>query len=316
MDQASFEGQLLSLGSALRKDGYEFVMPTRVTLQRVNSRPGNEQARSAVDMFGWGRPATQESPAAPWLARLSNVGLAEALPQAGLWRSRVRAASLDQDIVLHDSAPEPSPEASFFGPDSYRFVRAIRAELAARKLECKRALDVGCGAGAAAIALARLFPNAEVVAADIHDSALRYAAVNARLASLHNIATCRSDLFDAVGEGYDLIVANPPFMAGRDRRSCRFGADADGLGLARRLLSGALWKLAPGGTFMMYTGVPIVDGKDAFWNYAATLLDAARVEWRYTELDPDIFGELLGNDAYRHADRIAAVWLVVRTRPM
>ena len=310
MDQASIEGQLYSLGAALRKDGYQFVTPTHSTLLRVNSRPGNERARSPVDLFGWGRAAATPTAAEPWLTRLREAGLAEPAPHGEGWRSRVRAASLDDDLLLHTGGT--GAEAGFFGPDSYRFVRAIRSELAAGAPKpCRRVLDVGCGAGAAAIALARLFPQAEVVAADISEAALQYTAVNARLAGLHNITTCRSDLFDEVGDGFDLIVANPPTAAG-DRRAGRHGGDGDGLGLARRLLSAALWKLAPGGTLMLYAAVPIVDGRDSFWNFAATLLDAARVEWRYTELDPDIGAGLPGGDA----DRIAAVWLVVRNRPM
>ena len=36
----------------------------------------------------------------------------------------------------------------------------------------------------------------------------------------------------------------------------------------------------------------------------------------YAEIDPDIFGELLSSEAYRHADRIAAVWLVLRKPSM
>ena len=221
------------------------------------------------------------------------------------------AAAARSAPALH--AIRPAADA-MVGADSDRFVRAIRSELAAaRPKQCRRVLDVGCRTGAAAIVLARLFPEAEVIAADISERALQQTAVNARLAGLSNIATCRSDLLDAAGEGFDLIVANPPTVAGK-RRAPRYGGEGDGLGFARRLLSTALWKLAPGGTLMMYTRVPIVEGRDAFLSYAVTLLDAARVDWRYAERDRDPASAPPGADPRR--DRVAAVWLVARTRPM
>ncbi len=62
----------------------------------------------------------------------------------------------------------------------------------------------------------------------------------------------------------------------------------------------------------MYTGSAIVDGYDAFRSMALEFIDARSYDASYVELDPDIFGEELENEAYRDVERIAAVALVVR----
>lgn len=42
------------------------------------------------------------------------------------------------------------------------------------------------------------------------------------------------------------------------------------------------------------------------------MLEAARLSWKYEEIDPDVFGEELDTPAYAGIDRIAAVLLVAR----
>ena len=47
---------LLQLAMTLRERGYHFTTGTPATHERVNSRAGNEWARSVEDVFGWSRP--------------------------------------------------------------------------------------------------------------------------------------------------------------------------------------------------------------------------------------------------------------------
>jgi hypothetical protein len=64
---------------------------------------------------------------------------------------------------------------------------------------------------------------------------------------------------------------------------------------------------------ILYSGSAIEAGEDGFLVRARALLQDMRVnDWNYAELDPDVFGEELETSAYRNADRIAAVGLVVR----
>ncbi len=78
-----------------------------------------------------------------------------------------------------------------------------------------RILDIGTGSGAIAIALAKSFPEARVVATDITAAALRTARLNARAAGLKNIRILQEDLRrPPAGEKpwADLVISNPPYI--------------------------------------------------------------------------------------------------------
>ena len=66
---------------------------------------------------------------------------------------------------------------------------------------------------------------------------------------------------------------------------------------------------------LLYTGVVIVNGHDAFFAEVTAKLNIAGLTYEYSEIDPDIFGEELNSEAYRMADRIAAVVLTARKQP-
>ena len=308
--------QLARLGEALREAQYHFITPSNATIRRVNGRQPDARARDAADIFGWGRPmdGAQAAEATPWLARVIETGMARR--EQGHWHTPLRAATLGPNLLFHTSGPGASADAVFFGPDSYRFVHALRCELAARPMHCARALDLGCGAGAGALTLAALYPRAEVTATDINEKALRLAALNASLAGVPNVTFRNSDLFSDTEGTYDLIVANPPFIADPKKRAYRDGGGVDGLDICRQIVDGALERLKPGGALMLYTGVAITRGHDPLREHVHGRLLGSGAGFTYAELDPDIFGELLATDAYRSADRIAAVWLVVRKPSM
>jgi release factor glutamine methyltransferase len=76
-------------------------------------------------------------------------------------------------------------------------------------------LDLCTGSGCIAIALARAFPKAWIVAVDIQDHALQLTSVNCIHNSIRNVTIIKSDLFESVPKDYtfDLIVSNPPYIA-------------------------------------------------------------------------------------------------------
>jgi hypothetical protein len=78
-----------------------------------------------------------------------------------------------------------------------------------------------------------------------------------------------------------------------------------------RIVEQALTRLAPGGSLVLYTGAPWVDGVDLFLEHARSLADKPGFSWSYREVDPDVFGEELETDNYSRAERIAAVVLEV-----
>jgi release factor glutamine methyltransferase len=78
-------------------------------------------------------------------------------------------------------------------------------------------LDLGTGSGAIALAIASERPAARVTGVDISPSALDVAMQNSRGLGLSHIDWRLGSWFDPVpGERFDVIVANPPYVAAAD----------------------------------------------------------------------------------------------------
>ncbi|MEP6790454.1 MAG: methyltransferase [Ramlibacter sp.] len=304
---------LFSIGDWLGGTGYCFTTPTPDTVARVNARPGAREARSLRDVFGWSRPFAAALLPARALGWLRDAGLLEEGP--GLLRSRVRFSSLGGQLYAHSAWPTTGGDAIFFGPDTYRFATLIDNELQREALPPgARILDMGCGAGPGGIAaaLASRSTSPALVLADINPRALDFARANAALAGVAGADFAQGDLFSAVQGSFGLIVANPPYLVDAAARTYRHGGGPLGSGLSERIVAEGLPRLAPGGRLVLYTGVAMVEGADPFMEAVRPLLEREGWAWRYRELDPDVFGEELDTPAYAHAERIAAVALVIR----
>ncbi|MGJ7456497.1 methyltransferase [Halomonas sp. MA07-2] len=300
---------LLRLAMELKATGYSFTTVTPATHARVNSRLKNAWARNATDIFGWSRPF-KEGIITPKL--FEAMRKADVLDTYGAgWISRVRASTLRGQLFLHSAYPTTASDAIFFGPDTYRFANAI-AQCLSGDVCVRRAVDIGCGAGPGAVVVALERPQAAVFAVDINDMALRYTAVNARLAGTTRVVAQHSDLLDGVDGDFDLIIANPPYLLDAQERTYRHGGGSFGEGLSLAIAGLAKTRLAPGGTLLLYTGTAITAGTDRFIASVAQIFDDSLLEWHYQELDPDVFGEELDEPAYAETDRIAAVLLTAR----
>jgi release factor glutamine methyltransferase len=295
------EQALVALGNALRERRYEFVTVTPATHARVRSRRPLRAAATLRDVFGWSMPFASTILDREVIECLAAGGALYETPE-GL-RSAVRASTLEGELFFHSAFPTTEPDAVFFGPDTYRFCSAIgRAHLAPA-----RVLDIGCGSGAGGIIAGRR--AARVVLADVNAKALGFARVNAILAGNPSAEIVESDVVAAVTGDFDLIVANPPYMRDDAGRRYRDGGGDFGEALSLRMLSEGLRRLAPGGTLLLYTGAPVVAGRDVFFAAARGLLERSRVPFRYEEIDPDVFGEELEKPGYAAVERIAAVVL-------
>lgn len=298
---------LLALGQALQHAGYQFTTVTPATHRRVNGRPGNAWARDLRGVFGWSRPFREATIAAGFVDLMRRAGvLAE--DDEGKLRATVRASTIGNRLYFHSAFPTHDEDAVFFGPDTYRYVAALK-----RAMETlpppRRAVDIGAGGGPGAIEVAARFAQTETFAADINERALVLAGVNARLAGADNVQARLSDLLKDLEGEFDLVLSNPPFILDPDKLRYRHGGDMRGAGLSLQIVDAALERLAAGGSLLLYTGIAIVDGRDEFLETIRPRLDAACDEWRYEELDPDIFGGQLDCDGYEEVERIAAVWL-------
>jgi methylase of polypeptide subunit release factors len=298
---------LLQLGRALRRAGYHFTTVTPDTHARVNRRPENAVARNLRDVFGWNRPfAADDVPA----DLLSLLRAADAVETCGeLCRSRVRFSSYDDELFVHSAFPTDAADSVFLGPDTYRMADAAVAHVGGREHPVGRVVDIGCGTAAGAIAVAKRAPDAEVLAVDINETALRYAAINVALAGTGRVRPRRSDLLDGVTGSFDLIISNPPFMIDPAGRTYRDGGGPDGNDLSLRIIDVAAERLAPGGSLVLFSGAGIVDGTDPLRQAAAKRLAATGLDWDYREVDPDVYGEELDGPAYARAERIAVVVL-------
>lgn len=307
--QARADEALLQLGRRLRADGYRFTCVTPATHSHVNARPEAQRAHNLRDVFGWSRPF---APSLLSPDELQQLEAAEVLVSQGeRLRSNVRWSSLDDLLLVHSAWPTDSSDAVFFGPDSYRFARVIQDYLQHSPKRVQHAVDIGCGSGIGALIVARAAPHAQVSAVDINPQALRYTAINAALAGVTNLSIEPSDLLDGLSGRFDLIVANPPYMLDAGERVYRHGGGNLGAELSLRIVEQARERLAPGGTLLLYTGVAIVEGRDALLEAVRLRLAGPELSWSYKEIDPDVFGEQLLEAGYEKVERIAAVALTV-----
>lgn len=302
---------LLELLFSLRASNYAFVTPTPSTHQRVVGRSPTT-ARNLRDVFGWSRVFQKDCLPAHLFRLLSAEGIVLETP-AG-WKSLVRVSSLGNDLFVHSAFPTITPDSVFFGPDTYRFVRAIRDHLKMSQGSLRRVVDIGCGAGVGGIVVSETVSCDEVLLADINDKALEFSRTNVLSAGLLNVGVVSSDLLKSVDGDFDLIISNPPYLNDPLGRAYRNGGGPLGSALSLDIANCAKTRLAPGGSLLLYTGAPVVDGKDPFFEAVKRMLEGSDVDWSYEEIDPDVFGEELDTEAYGAADRIAAVVLIARRK--
>jgi SAM-dependent methyltransferase len=310
---AERDAALLELGKALKRAGYRFVTPTPSTQGRVLARC--VEAHSLTDIFGWNRPFAR-TVLDPHLFSLASEADILAV-EGNRCRCRVRFSSLEDFLFLHSGYPTDETEAVFFGPDTYRFVRAIReARTLYPGLAPSIITDIGAGSGAGGMLAERIFGRTAdtIILADINPLALRYCAINAALNGVANAVMRESDVLAKTPEHASLIVANPPYLIDAKARTYRHGGGDWGTALSLRILDEALRNLTPGGVLVLYTGTAIADGIDVFFRDARNLLEQSGAAYRYEEMDPDVFGEELESPLYRTADRIAAVSLIAHIR--
>jgi methylase of polypeptide subunit release factors len=303
---------LLRLGHTLKDAGYTFTTVTPATHARVNSRPENARAENLRDVLGWSRPFGPGVLPEPIVELLD---AARALERDGdVWRSRIRFSSYDGELYAHSAFPTTAPDSVFLGPDTYRMADAVAAHVRSRPVPIGRAVDIGCGTGAGAVTVAKRAPRADVYAVDINDAALAFTRVNTALAGVPGVRACRSDLLHDVDGTFDLIISNPPFMIDPAGRAYRDGGGPTGHRLSLAIVDTAAERLSPGGSLVLFSGAGIVDGEDPLRAAIADRLEHTNLSWSYREVDPDVYGEELDGEAYRHAERLAVVVLTV-TRP-
>ena len=130
-----------------------------------------------------------------------------------------------------------------------------------------RALDLGTGTGAIALSLAKARADWEVAALDASEEALSLARENAAANALESrVSFVLSNWFSAAGEGYSLVISNPPYLTREEWEDAEpevrdwepYGAlVAENAGLAdlEAIVRGAYSRLCPGGLLALETGI-------------------------------------------------------------
>jgi methylase of polypeptide subunit release factors len=298
---------LRTLLAWLEAQGYDFVTPTPSVCRRATER-GLSRSAPLRAIFGWSQVFAPSDLDRGLFDLLFAAGVLEETP--GGFKSRVRVSRLAGLLFVHSAFPATAPDAVFLGPDSYRFARFIAQVGAGGPVDA--IAEIGCGTGVGGVAAARLHPRARLALGDVNVAALDLAAINVAHAGLVADVRRSDGLSDLQGP-YDLIVANPPYVAGESGRAYKDGGDMHGARLSLDWAGQALERLNRGGRFLLYTGSAILDGgTDALRVALEGLVAGSDFQLAYEELDSDIFGGELRREAYADVERIAAVGAVIR----
>ena len=154
-----------------------------------------------------------------------------------------------------------TPDVLIPRPETETLVETALARL--NELQAPVIADIGTGSGAIAVALATALPHSRLYATEISSRALDVARANAaRHGVLERITFLHGDLLEpllcpGVGLQCDLMVSNPPYVATEELAGLppevryepleALDGGPDGLGVHRRLISGASTLLKPGG---------------------------------------------------------------------
>jgi methylase of polypeptide subunit release factors len=295
---------LVELLHLLRLQDYRHTAVTPKTHETVVSR-SLERRPSLADILGWNRPF-EEADLDPQLYALLERAEALETDHDGKLRTNIRVASLGTDLFVHSAFPTRETDAVFFGPDTYRFVRFLEAQISQLE-KAGLTVDMGTGSGAGGIAVARKPGGPRTILVDINAKALRYAQINAAAAGVE------AELLESIRVPQcDLLVGNAPYLMDAGGRTYRDGGDLLGGAVSLDWIEQGLRQLSPGGTILLYTGAAYVDGRSPLLMAIEDACSAAGARLEVQELDPDVFGEQLLEPGYEDVERIAAVGLTIR----
>jgi len=130
--------------------------------------------------------------------RLTGEPIAFIIGSQGFW-------SLDLKVTPQTLIPRPETEL------------LVETSLALDLPADCRAIDLGTGTGAIALALAKERPNWQLTAVDSEPAAVKLAELNSHYCQIDNVMVYQSDWFSQVPllgrlSSYHLIVSNPPYI--------------------------------------------------------------------------------------------------------
>ena len=186
----------------------------------------------------------------------------------------ITAQQVWQDALRRRLAGEPLPYitgwATFYGLDLRVDARVLCPRADTETLvdwalailpPAARAIDLGTGSGAIALALKHQRPDVYLAARDISADALAVAQANAQHLDLE-LAFSQGVWLEGLSEAFDAIVSNPPYIADADPHLAALAHEplqaltsgADGLDDLRAIIAQAPACLKPGGWLLLEHG--------------------------------------------------------------
>ena len=258
----------------IRELGSKANNPFRAPMAKWHARRVTEPWGTALRMLLLSDPVTE----AEARGVLGDALALERLLEAGLVVRTAEGAVVSPyllsvaggNLILSDNLSS-GPEA-VMGPGDAT-LQLVRASSPSKR--ARSALDLGCGAGAVAILLSSLCDR--IIATDISERAVALARVNMWMNDVTNVEVRAGDLFAPVGDDtFDLVVAQPPFVARPDDspRTTFLDGGSRGDEVALRVLRELRPHLAPGGTAVMLTEWPILEGDPPLLDRVGDALEA------------------------------------------
>ena len=131
--------------------------------------------------------------------RLSNEPISKIINKKNFWKD---------EFYVNEFVLDPRPETEGIVEESIKLLK--------NKHSCIKILDIGTGSGAIAISLAREFINANIMAIDISEEAIKVANVNINNKKLNKQIRLKKTTLDNIHETFDLIVSNPPYLTKKE----------------------------------------------------------------------------------------------------
>jgi release factor glutamine methyltransferase len=168
-------------------------------------------------------------------------------------------------LLVAPGALVPRPETELLGRTAVETLRAMA-------LPAPRVIDMCCGAGNLACAIALHVPEAQIWASDLTDGCVEVARRNVKHHGLsRRVGVHQGDLFSAFADAdlegsIDAIVCNPPYISDKRLEGDRshllelepreaFAAGPYGLSIHMRVVKDAPRYLRPGGALMFEVGL-------------------------------------------------------------
>ena len=165
--------------------------------------------------------------------------------------------SLPFEVNKHVLVPRPETEI---------LVEEVLKLCAGMKAGNLRILEIGTGCGAISVSLAHELKNAQIIATDISQEAIKVASRNAQINDVANqISFLSGNLFEPVSGKFDIIVSNPPYISKKEYDCLPSGvrdfepesallSGADGTAFHKKIIKAGGIYLKPGGWSFMEIG--------------------------------------------------------------